>query len=83
LVPELTAKENVSLPLLLRGIPPEKAFQKAEETLRKAYKIIQLAKPINKSVLSDYYKIKGDLVSNKSVFTKNLESFKREKKQSH
>jgi putative ABC transport system ATP-binding protein len=35
LVPELTAKENVSLPLLLRGIPPVEAYKKAEEVLNK------------------------------------------------
>lgn len=35
LVPELTAKENVSLPLLMRGISPAEAYQKSEEVLRK------------------------------------------------
>lgn len=35
LVPELTAKENVSLPLLMRGIPQKEAFKKSEEALRK------------------------------------------------
>jgi putative ABC transport system ATP-binding protein len=35
LVPELTAKENVSLPLLLRGISPNQAFKTAEETLKR------------------------------------------------
>ncbi|HMP67364.1 MAG TPA: ABC transporter ATP-binding protein [Candidatus Paceibacterota bacterium] len=33
LVPELTAVENVSLPLLMRGIAPKDAFIKAEEVL--------------------------------------------------
>lgn len=35
LVPELTAKENVSLPLLMRGISQSEAFQKSEEALRR------------------------------------------------
>lgn len=35
LVPELTAVENVSLPLLMRGINQKEAFKKAEETLHK------------------------------------------------
>jgi len=33
LVPELTAVENVSLPLLMRGISPKEAFKKATEVL--------------------------------------------------
>jgi len=35
LVPELTAKENVALPLLMRGMSTYDAFQKAEESLKK------------------------------------------------
>ena len=35
LVPELTAKENVSLPLLMRGIPQKEAFKKSEEALKR------------------------------------------------
>lgn len=34
LVPELTAVENVSLPLLMRGIAPVEAFKKSEDALR-------------------------------------------------
>ncbi|HMO78814.1 MAG TPA: ABC transporter ATP-binding protein [Candidatus Paceibacterota bacterium] len=33
LVPELTAVENVSLPLLMRGVEPKEAFKKSEEIL--------------------------------------------------
>jgi putative ABC transport system ATP-binding protein len=35
LVPELTAAENVALPLLLRGIPKDQAIKKAEDILHK------------------------------------------------
>lgn len=35
LVPELTAVENVSMPLLMRGMSTKEAFKKAEETLHK------------------------------------------------
>lgn len=35
LVPELTASENVALPLLLRGIAKDKALKKAEDILHK------------------------------------------------
>lgn len=35
LVPELTAKENVSMPLLMRGMPTKEAFEKSEEILKK------------------------------------------------
>lgn len=43
LVPELTAVENVSLPLLMRGISPNRALAKAEEALRK----FELSRQIN------------------------------------
>lgn len=33
LIPELTAKENVALPLLMQGMPKEKAYKKAVEVL--------------------------------------------------
>ena len=33
LIPELTAKENVALPLLMQGMPKEKAYKKALEVL--------------------------------------------------
>jgi putative ABC transport system ATP-binding protein len=35
LVPELTARENVSLPLLMRGMTPEEAYKQSEEVLRR------------------------------------------------
>jgi len=56
-------------------------FSELTETLTKANRIIQLTTPVNGIVLSDYYKTEGYLASNKPVATKNLESFKKEKKQ--
>lgn len=56
-------------------------FTEAEETLKKAYTIIQLTKPVNGAILSEYFKTEGYLANNKPVATQNLESFKKEKKQ--
>jgi len=56
-------------------------FLEADETLKKAYRIIQLTSPANELVLSKYCKIEGSLASNKPVATKNLETFKKQKKQ--
>jgi CHAT domain-containing protein/Tfp pilus assembly protein PilF len=56
-------------------------FTEAEETLKKAYNIIQFTKPVNGAILSEYYKTQGYLANNKPVATQNLESFKKEKKQ--
>ena len=56
-------------------------FSEATETLKKAYNLIQLSKPVNAMVLSDYYEMEGRFASNNPVATKNLESFKKQKKQ--
>lgn len=56
-------------------------FSELSETLTKANRIIQITKPVNGIVLSYYYRTEGYLASNKPVATKNLESFKKEKKQ--
>ena len=56
-------------------------FSEAAETLKKAYNVIQLTKPVNGTILSKYCKTEGYLANNKPVETKNLDSFKKEKKQ--
>jgi CHAT domain-containing protein len=56
-------------------------FTEAAETLKKAYNIIQLSKPVNEMVLSDYYRIEGYFATNKPVAAKDIELFKKEKKQ--
>lgn len=56
-------------------------FSEAAETLKKAYNVIQLTKPVNGAILSKYCKTEGYLANNKPVETKNLDSFKKEKKQ--
>lgn len=56
-------------------------FTEAAETLKKAYSIIQLTKPVNQIVLSDYYRIQGYLATSKSVAAQDISLFKKEKKQ--
>lgn len=56
-------------------------FEDAEEALKKSFQIIQLNKPINGMILSDYYKNAGLLEENRPVATQNLEAFKKQKKQ--
>ena len=56
-------------------------FPEAEETLKKSFQIIQLTKPTNEKVLSDYFMIEGILANNMPVESQNLEIFKRQKKQ--
>jgi tetratricopeptide (TPR) repeat protein len=56
-------------------------FTEATETLKKAYNIIQLTKPVNEMVLADYYRTEGYLATNKPIAAKDIELFKKEKKQ--
>ena len=56
-------------------------FTEAAETLKKAFNIIQLTKPVNAMVLSDYYRIEGYLTTNKPIAAGDIELFKKEKKQ--
>jgi CHAT domain-containing protein/Tfp pilus assembly protein PilF len=56
-------------------------FSEASVTLIKAYNLIQLSKPLNAMILSDYYKTEGYFAANNPIETKNLESFKKQKKQ--
>lgn len=57
-----------------------KHFQEAKTMLQKAYDILQLTKPLNTFILSDYYKIQGYLSNKETVETQNIESFKSQKK---
>ena len=56
-------------------------FKEAEEALKKSFQIIQLTKPINRKILSEYYTIEGLLANSKPVETQNLEDFKKLNKQ--
>lgn len=54
-------------------------FQEADENLYAAHQIIQFSKLTNGNTLSYYYKLQGYLSSSKSIETKNIESFKKQK----
>jgi CHAT domain-containing protein len=56
-------------------------FSEADKTLKNAYSIINLTKPVNEIVLSDYYRTEGYLSTNKPIAAKDIDLFKKEKKQ--
>ena len=56
-------------------------FTEAAKTLKKAYSIINLTKPVNEIVLCDYYRTEGYLATNKPIAAGDIELFKKEKKQ--
>lgn len=56
-------------------------FSEAMENLEKAFNIISLSQPMHGVVLAEFYRIKGYLLINKPIETKNIKSFKEQKQQ--